>query len=127
VIKKETVKKNVIRLEDLEEGVYKPVEIIEDEKMRVLKLEDEKGEFHFVDQRHYSLNKMALDYRGTYYETQPGEKETKAKEIDLLSVLESFNRERGEIGPRWKDDKLPMSLTRLLPEKDSKKERKRHW
>jgi len=48
VIKKETVKKKLIRLKDLESGVYKPVEIIEDEKMRVLKLEDEKGEFYFL-------------------------------------------------------------------------------
>ena len=104
VIKKETVKKNVISLKDLEEGVYKPVELIEDEKMRVLKLEDEKGEFYFVDQNDYRLNKHAVFKMKGYHPSLKIEKEEKeTKEVDLLNVLEALVREKdGNFKTQWK-------------------------
>jgi uncharacterized protein YjcR len=99
VIKKETVKKNVISLKDLKEGVYKPVEIIEDERMRVLKLEDERGEFHFIDQKRYSLNKEALR---DYSKIKEEDREKEARRVDLLSELESLTRRDTYVDIKWK-------------------------
>jgi len=126
VVKKETVKKKLVELKDLNAGVYKPVEIIEDEKMRVLKVEDEEGEFHFVDQRHYLLEKQALLFsvvRYDYFKLSEEEKEEKAKEIDLLSLLKFFKREGGlPVTTEWEIDRLSLLLKRIFP--DSKKWKK---
>ena len=43
--------KTISSLPDLDEGVYKIVEIIQDWRNRVFKLEDKKGFFHYIDER----------------------------------------------------------------------------